>query len=107
MREGAIFAQLRGFSHVVIETDCLEVVNLWSSRGNCRSVAATILEEVEELSSFFLSFSVQHVSRLLNNPAHLCAKRACTLAMTDSWLDACPDFLVSSLLNDCKAMLLK
>ena len=107
VREGTIFAQLRGFSHVVIETDCLEVVNLWSSRGNCRSVVAPILQEVEELSSGFMSFSVQHVSRLFNNPAHLCAKRACTLSRTDSWVEACPEFLVSSLLGDCKTILLK
>ena len=57
VREGTIFAQLRGFSHVVIETDCLEVVNLWLSRGVCLSVAAPILQEIEELSSGFTSFS--------------------------------------------------
>lgn len=27
-REGMIFAQLRGFSHVVMEIDCLELVNI-------------------------------------------------------------------------------
>lgn len=27
-RDGVIFAKLRGYSHVVMETDCLEVVNL-------------------------------------------------------------------------------
>ena len=31
LREGVIFAQPRGFSHVVMEVDCLEVANLWNS----------------------------------------------------------------------------
>ena len=32
MREGVIFASLKGFFNVVLETDCLEVVNLWNTR---------------------------------------------------------------------------
>jgi len=36
LREGVTFAQFRGVSHVVMEVDCLEVVNLWSSRDNSR-----------------------------------------------------------------------
>lgn len=37
LREGVIVAKLRGFTHVVMEMDCLEVVNLWNSRHNSRS----------------------------------------------------------------------
>jgi hypothetical protein len=36
--DGVIFVKLRGFSHVVMETDCLVVVNLWSSRHIDRSI---------------------------------------------------------------------
>ena len=32
LREGTIFAQLRGFSHVAMEVDCSKVVDLWNSR---------------------------------------------------------------------------
>ena len=63
MREGTIFARLRGFSHVVIEVDCLEAVNLWSSRYNTRAIVAPILDEIGELSSSFTSFSIKHVRR--------------------------------------------
>ena len=31
VRDGVIFARLRGFSHVLLETDCLEVVSLWKN----------------------------------------------------------------------------
>lgn len=53
LREGVIFAKLRGLSHVKIETDCLEVVNLWNSRRTDHSVVAPILEEIGGISSGF------------------------------------------------------
>ena len=48
LREGVIFAKLRGFQHVIMETDCLEVVNLWKTRSSSRSVVAPILLEIGE-----------------------------------------------------------
>lgn len=63
LREGFIFSHLRGFSHVVMEVDCLEVVNFWSSRHNSRSIVMPIFEEIMEWASSFASFSVQHASR--------------------------------------------
>ncbi|KAE8780621.1 Casein kinase I-2-like protein [Hordeum vulgare] len=57
LREGVIFASLRGFSEVVMDTDCLEVVNLLRDRRDGRSVVATIFSEIEELSLMFSSFN--------------------------------------------------
>ncbi|KAM3384954.1 hypothetical protein ACQJBY_009107 [Aegilops geniculata] len=86
-----------------METDCLEAVNLWNSCYTDRSVIAPILDEIGELAFSFTSFTVQHVMRSANGPAHLCAKRACTLSVTESWLDSTPPFLISSLLAGCSA----
>ena len=61
LREGVIFAKLRDFSRVVLEVDCLEVVNLWNSRATSRSVVAPILLDIEGLAasfSFFLLFNM-------------------------------------------------
>uniref|UniRef100_A0A453MAQ9 RNase H type-1 domain-containing protein n=1 Tax=Aegilops tauschii subsp. strangulata TaxID=200361 RepID=A0A453MAQ9_AEGTS len=85
------------------ETDCLEVVNLWAARHDSRSIVAPILVEIGELASTFTSFVIQHVSRSANGPAHICAKHACTIDVTESWLDNTPSFLISSLLADCSA----
>ena len=106
-RDGMIFAQLRGFSHVIMEIDCLELVDLWNSRSNTRSVVAPILTELEDIGASFASLSVTHVSRESNNPAHQCARLASTLDGTESWLDASPEFLVSSLRADCNTMILR
>ena len=103
LREGLIFAKLRDYTHMRLESDCLEAVNLWNSSYTDRSVVAPILSEIRELSTSFLSFHISHVIRAANGPAHLCAKRACTLNVIESWLDSTPSFLVSSLLADCPA----
>jgi ribonuclease HI len=100
-RDGVIFAKLRGFSHMVMEMDSLEVVNLWSPRRDDRSIVAPILDEVEKLVSDFESFSVQHIRRSANNSAHVCAKLPCTLEYTSSWPDESPVFLVNSLRAAC------
>lgn len=106
LREGMIFAQLRGFSHVIMEVDCQDLVNLWKSRGNSRSVAAPILNELEEISASFVSFSVTHVSREVNVPVHQCARLACTSEWTESWLDVSPEFLHPCLRADCNTLII-
>ena len=55
LREGVIFAHLRGYSHVIMEVDCMELVNLWNSRRNSRSIAAPILNELEDIVPSFSS----------------------------------------------------
>ena len=59
-----------------------------------------IFVEIGELVSNFSLFNVPHINRSANVPAHLCAKHACTLNITDCWLEDTPSFLVTSLLAD-------
>jgi hypothetical protein len=56
-----------------------------------------ILQDIGELDLNFTFFVIQHVSRSANHSAHLCAKYACILLGTSSWLDCIPDFLVISI----------
>ncbi|KAM3412112.1 hypothetical protein ACQJBY_003659 [Aegilops geniculata] len=83
-----------------METDCLEIVNLWNTRHNSFSVVAPLLIEIGELAASFTSFVIQHVNRSADVPAHLCAKHACTLLVTESWTGSRPSFLLTSLLAD-------
>mgnify|MGYP005813528315 CR=1 FL=1 len=57
-RDGVIFANLCGFSHVIMEIDCLEIVNLWNTRHNSLSVVAALLLEIGELVVSFSSFNM-------------------------------------------------
>jgi hypothetical protein len=51
--DGVIFGMLWVFSRVVIEVDCLEVVNLRNSLTVSCSVVASILLKIEGLTSIF------------------------------------------------------
>lgn len=62
---------------------------------------APIFLEIDELSTRFTTYVIQHLSRSANGPAHLCAKRACTMPVIESWLTETPSFMISSLLADC------
>ena len=85
---------------MLMETDCLEVVNLWDSRVGSRSVIAPLLLEIDGLASTFTSFVIQHVIRSSNVPSHPCAKLACSQEMSDAWMELPPSFLVASIVAD-------
>lgn len=103
LREGSMFARLRGYSHVIMEMDNLETVDLSSSCKNSRSTAMPIIREIWVIALSLSSFLIQHVSRTANESSHLCATRSQALDVTKSWINSSPDFLVSSLLVDCKS----
>ena len=84
VREGVRFAKLRSFQEVIIKIDCLEVMELWKNLHNSFSVVAPLLSEIGEPVVVFSFFDIHHVIRSVNYPSHLCAKRACTLSMTES-----------------------
>jgi hypothetical protein len=106
VRDGVIFARLRGYSEVVMETDCLKVISLWNNRHDSRSVVTPILQKVGELVLSFNSFIFQHVSRSTNNTAYLCAKLACTLTVSSSWLVYIQNFLLVSIQADQSGLVL-
>ena len=43
LRDGVCFACLRGFPHVIMEVNCLELVKFWQSCHNSRSIVAPLL----------------------------------------------------------------
>jgi hypothetical protein len=94
LREGVIFAKLCGYSGVVFEVGCLEIVNLWESRAAFRAVVAPILQDIAGYYSSFSSFVIQHVIRSSNTVTHICAKPACMLEFTRVWKELSPSFLV-------------
>jgi hypothetical protein len=53
---------------VILEMDCLEIVNLWNNRHNSLWIVAPILLEIGELANTFIVFSIQHVIRSANYP---------------------------------------
>jgi hypothetical protein len=55
-RDGVILAKKKGATRVLLETDCQELVRLWSMKDEERSSVTTILREIQELCNSLVKF---------------------------------------------------
>ena len=85
---------------VWMETDSMEVVDLWNNRTFQRSEYAPIFNDIQELASSFSSFYVMHAKRMANKAAHACARHAASSAF-EVWAPTPPSFLLQALQDDC------
>jgi ribonuclease HI len=85
---------------VIMETDSLQLVNLWHNRNLQRSELAPIFLNIQELALSFSSFSVVHAKRSANRAAHTCAQFAASCAF-DVWANDPPSFILQTLQDDC------
>lgn len=69
--QGLRLAVQAGYPQMQLETDCLEVVQLWRRRTNLHSIVSHILEEIAELSRVLHDFSFSYVDRTCNKVAHI------------------------------------
>jgi ABC-type uncharacterized transport system permease subunit len=93
-----MYATERGFTHVIFEVDCAELVRCWQKGEVDRYVIRPILEEIRDISLSFISCNVVSVRREAN---HCCAKFALVQEESFTWNVEPPVFLVHSLSADC------
>jgi hypothetical protein len=75
-----------------METDSLELVNLWKHRATQRSEFGQIPQDIQDLASSFASFSVMYARRTANRAAHACAQFAAS-SLFEVWTNVPPSFL--------------
>jgi ribonuclease HI len=85
---------------VIMETDSLELVNLWKHRATQRSEFGQILQDIQDLASSFASFSVMYARRTANRVAHACAQFAAS-SLFEVWTNVPSSFLQQILQDDC------
>ena len=77
-------------SSVLLESDCLEVVELVNSRCSSMAEISWMISEILEMKNSFQNFRAQHIARIYNGATHALAKLALQ-KMTDMiWLDEFP-----------------
>jgi len=82
-RDGMKLAAQMGLRRVALETDCLQVVQLW--KESQRSIIDPILKEMEEISLAFQEFSFSFISRSSNKVAHLLARQVSSSHCSEVW----------------------
>lgn len=99
LRDGLILASQTGCNGVVLNSDCMEVVDIMKNGGNSIGPAAVICEECSFLAQNFSRILFDHCPRESNSVAHLLACNA-EGPMSVVWQEDPPNFIYSALAND-------
>jgi hypothetical protein len=100
LREGLSLAQSMGISKLIVQSDCLEVVETMKNGGFSAGAAAAVYDECTSWWLEFADISIEHCPREANQPAHILARNALSCKIDNVWNSDPPLFLVQSLVND-------
>ena len=84
---------------MVFETDCQNLIHMWSMENEQRSMIATILREIHDLGSSLVSFSLCY-ARVCNLVAHELARQVSSSSVMVEWLQV-PSCVHRYLETDC------
>lgn len=101
-RDGLQLVAQIGAQRVAMETDCLDLVNLWNKRDGQRSALGPLLAEIDALSLAFHSFSFSYVSRNCNRVAHVLAKQVSKTHRSERW-HVTPACVADTLISEASA----
>lgn len=84
---------------IIVQTDCLEVVNSMKD-GFSATAACAIFDECQEIWDWFDVISIEHCNREANMVAHRLARDSFMAKRTCNWVEEVPSFLIADLAND-------
>jgi len=101
LKEGLMLAQHIGGNRLIVQSDCMEVVEVMKNGGFTGNSAAAIYDEcVTVWGGGFQEISIQHLNREANQVAHELARQAMIRNTNCIWDDDPPSFIVQLLAND-------
>ena len=92
-RRAVEFARELSLFYVILEGDCLGVVQALNALGGCNTLYGNVVIETKRLGAVLLHCSYQHVGRDGNKLAHCLARRAVSSADIDVWVEDIPEDL--------------
>lgn len=82
-----------GIPKLMLESDCLLMVNELQAAEASDAVYGILLSEARKNLTIFLDCSSQHVNHLGNEVAHKLARFACNVDSLMMWWDCIPNFV--------------
>jgi len=70
---------------VKLETDCLQLVQLWNKKDAQCSIVDLLLQEIDVLRLAFQGFSFSYISRICNKVPHTLAKQVSKSHRSETW----------------------
>ncbi|XP_075640412.1 uncharacterized protein LOC142612181 [Castanea sativa] len=104
-RKALEFAVDIGFAEMVIEGDCVQVINAINSSGVNLSRLGHVIEDIQVLTSGLRWTEVRWVKRSANLVAHSLACLAKNISNDVIWLEDSPQPALESLYHDCLAIM--
>jgi hypothetical protein len=103
--DGLQLAQQSGVSKLCLETDCLELLNLWKALDMQRSVVNLILQDIKCIGWSFDEFTFVYANRTCNRVAHECVRQVAHELDPVEWHLNPPNSLRNLLEDDCNHVL--
>ena len=100
LKEGLMLAQYIGCNRLIIQSNCMEVVQIMTEGGFSGNSAAAIYDDWNTIWSGFQDISIEHCSREANQVAHNLARRARQHRQNCTWVDEPPNFILDLVIND-------
>ena len=100
LKEGLMLAQYIGGNRFIVQSDCMEVVEIMNNGGFTANSAAAIYDELNIVWGGFQEILIEHLSREANQVAHELARQALLTKVFCMWDNDPPSFIVSLLAND-------
>ena len=82
-----VLAKELSLFNVIIEGDCLQIVQALESSGFCKTLFGQVVKESKQLGRTLWHYHFQHIRREGNRLAHGLAKRAVLSAYTNAWVE--------------------
>ncbi|XP_074317965.1 uncharacterized protein LOC141654747 [Silene latifolia] len=98
--DGLQEAQIRGHQAVVVESDCLQVIEALQAHRNGRSLFLLLIEDILSLSNSFHSVIWSHTSRINNSVAHALAHVFPRIVGKTVWSNLLPPIADSAVAYD-------
>ena len=100
LREGLLLAQQIGCNRLMIQSDCLEVVETMKQDGISATAILNRYDECSQLWQDFVSISIKHGNREAHKVAHEVARLAMASKLSCNWVNELPSFILEALVND-------
>ena len=99
LRHGLLLAQQLGVNKLIVEADCLEVIDIMNSGGFAATGAAAIYADCTVLSLGYTSVSFIHCPREANCVSHELARMVVS-SLPGLWVEEPPTSIVRWLVGD-------
>ena len=100
-RRAVIFARELSLFNIIVEGDCLHVIQALQRPNPCNLLFGHIIDETKRMGQLLRGCRFQHVRREGNSLAHSLARKAVLTADTEVWVEDLPEEVADVFQSDC------